>query len=107
MARREVTQYFDDLDNTPLSEDQVHVIRFSVDGNDYIIDLSEQNAAQFREALEPYIKAARPAPSASRGSNARVHPKEIRRWAQSQGLAVAHRGKIPHEIINAYNEAHS
>ncbi len=108
MARREVTQYFDDLDNTPISEDQVHVIRFSVDGNDYLLDLSEKNAREFRDVLAPFIKVARPAPNGNgRGGGARVHPREIRRWAQNQGLAIAHRGKIPHEIIAAYNEAHA
>lgn len=108
MARREITQYFDDLDNTPITEEQVHVVRFSVDGNDYILDLSEKNAREFREILEPFVQAARPAPSAhGRSGGARVHPREIRRWAQSQGKAVANRGKIPHEIIAAYNEAHS
>ena len=35
MARREITQFFDDIDNSPLNEDEVIVIRFSVDGKDY------------------------------------------------------------------------
>ena len=28
MARREITQFFDDLDNTPLNEDEVNVVDF-------------------------------------------------------------------------------
>ncbi|CAB0738315.1 Lsr2 family protein [Corynebacterium diphtheriae] len=44
MARREITQYFDDIDNTPLTEDQVHVVRFGVNGINYVLDLSADNA---------------------------------------------------------------
>ena len=60
MARREITQYFDDIDNSPLKDDEVNTIRFSVDGNHYVLDLSEKNAADFRSAVEPWISAARP-----------------------------------------------
>lgn len=53
MARREITQYFDDIDGTPLTDDQVNTVRFSVDGSDYVIDLSEDNATRFLELLAP------------------------------------------------------
>ncbi|HJG43221.1 histone-like nucleoid-structuring protein Lsr2 [Corynebacterium phoceense] len=104
MSRREVTQFYDDLDHTPLSENELEVIRFSVDGTTYVLDLSPANAAKFRAALEPFVSAARivPEPNARR-----VNPSVIRDWARNQGIPVAHRGKIPHEIIEAYNEANA
>ncbi|MDK7139323.1 Lsr2 family protein [Corynebacterium simulans] len=29
----------------------------------------------------------------------------MRAWARKRGIPVAHRGKIPHEIVDAYNAA--
>ena len=40
MSRREVTQFYDDLDHTLIPEDQLEVVRFSVNGQNYLIDLS-------------------------------------------------------------------
>lgn len=69
MARREVIQFFDDLDNTPLTQEEVTIIKFAVNGTNYIIDLSEKNADKFHEALAPFIKAARKDTVSSRRSN--------------------------------------
>lgn len=115
MARREITQYYDDLDNTPLEDDEVNIIRFSVDGNHYVIDLSEKNAADFRAALEPWIAVAQPAPAPTapqRGSNRQSassakRSRAIREWAREAGHAISDRGKIPNQIIELYNEAHA
>lgn len=104
MSRREVTQFYDDLDHTPLSESEVEVIRFSVDGTTYLLDLSPANAAKFRAALDPFVSAARIAPEPDAR---RVNPSVIRDWARTRGIPVAHRGKIPNVIIEAYNEANA
>lgn len=104
MARREITQYYDDIDNSPLREDELHVVRFSMAGTDYVLDLSKENAREFHETLAPFIQAARQAPA---DAARRVNPREVRKWAQQQGMAIAHRGKIPFAIVDAYNEAHS
>jgi hypothetical protein len=104
MARREVTQFYDDLDHTLIAEDELEVVRFSIDGKNYLIDLSRENARKFHDLLEPYVQAARQAPEKD---YRRVDPAEIREWARLQGIPVAHRGKIPHNIIDAYNEANS
>ena len=50
MARREITQFFDDLDNAPLSEEEVNVVDFSVNGIDYTLDLSAKIRAAFETA---------------------------------------------------------
>lgn len=104
MSRREVTQYYDDLDNSLITEDELEVIRFSVGGKNYLLDLSKENAKKFHELLEPYVAVARPAPE---NDKVRTNPGEIRTWAREQGITIAHRGKIPHNIIAAYNEAHA
>ncbi|MGV0360247.1 histone-like nucleoid-structuring protein Lsr2 [Corynebacterium mastitidis] len=105
MAREEITEYFDDLSGTPLESHEVNVVRFALDGTDYIIDLSAENAEKFREMFRPYLAVARKhaAPvSGRRNSKAR----EIRQWALDQGKDIALRGKIPSEVIEAYNQAH-
>ena len=52
---------------TPLSpRAELNVVRFSVDGTDYTLDVSADNAARFRELLNPYVEKARicaPAPA--------------------------------------------
>lgn len=114
MARREITQYYDDLDNTPLEDDEVNEIRFSVDGNHYLIDLSEENAAAFRSALEPWIAAAQPAPapaaaqrSTRQSASSAKRSKAVREWARQEGHEVSDRGKIPARILDLYNAAHA
>ena len=112
MARREITQYFDDIDGTPLTDEQVHTVRFSVDGSNYVIDLSEDNATRFLELLAPYVEAAQPAPVARKsraratGGAKRSNSRRIREWAQQQNIEVSDRGTIPKHIVEAYNQAH-
>ena len=102
MARREVTQFFDDLDNSPLTEEELTVIRFSVDGKDYLLDVSKENAEKFHAAMEPFVKAARhPIKKETRS----YRPADVREWAAKHGYEVAERGKIPTSVITAYREA--
>lgn len=113
MARREITQYFDDLDNSPLSPEEVKVVDFSFDGTDYTMELSAKNKEKFAEALAPFISVARRVPrsggarrSGSTTSNAAKNRK-IREWALKQNLEVSKRGRISAEIVDKYNKAHS
>lgn len=109
MARREVIQFYDDIDNTPLSQDEVNVVKFGLDGTNYIIDLSAKNADKFRELLEPYIAAGRregtAAPRVRRTGTATPDSKKIREWARENNIEVADRGKLPNELITAYRDA--
>lgn len=112
MARREIIQYFDDIDDSPLAEEDVNVVRFSIDGAHYMLDLSEKNAAEFRELLSDYVKVARPVPATGKRTAAsnrskRSQSREIRIWANAEGYQVADRGTIPGHIVEAYNKAHN
>lgn len=111
MARKQVTHYFDDLDNTPLTDEEVEVIRFGFNGTEYTIDLSQKNADRFRELMTPYVEVAtrRVLPASNRRSSGAARnsrAREIRQWALDQGKEVARRGKIPADVIEAYNNAH-
>lgn len=103
MARREVTQYFDDLDGSKLSEEEVHIVNFSVNGAEYVIDLSAANAEKLMDALKPYIEAGR---KTSHGRGPKITPKydakAVRAWAEREGHEVSKRGKIPENIVELY-----
>lgn len=113
--RKEITdvQLVDDIDGSPAT-----TIEFSVGGKNYIIDLSEQHAAEFNEALAPYIEHARRARRApankrkSRSSSEAARVKrqknaEIRTWALENGVTVSKRGQLGQDTIAAYEAAHA
>lgn len=82
-------------------------IRFALDGRNYEIDLSQQNATQLRDSLEPFLISARRLRTQKK---TRLHASQkpssetpkIRKWSQEQGYDVPVRGRINHEIIDQY-----
>jgi hypothetical protein len=86
-------------------------VSFALDGKAYQIDLSSDNAERLRDALQPYVAAARPAaagPRAARRSSAKAlgeSPAEVREWARANGYQVNERGRIPATILAAYRAA--
>lgn len=114
--RKEITdvQLIDDIDGSPADT----TIEFSVGGKNYIIDLSEANAAAFNEALAPYIehaRRARRAPANKRKARSsseaarikRQKTAEMRAWALDNGHTIAKRGQLSQDIIDAYEAAHT
>jgi hypothetical protein len=114
MAKRVTESLVDDLDGSEAAE----TLRFSIDGADYEIDLSENNASEFHDAFAPYISAARRVGGrqgrgggrgGSRGSSgsngSSPDPKQVREWAKSQGLDVNPRGRVPKSLIEQYQAA--
>lgn len=105
----------DDVDGTVIG-DGGGTVRFSMDGTSYEVDLTEKNATKLRGALKPFIAAARrvqgtegSSRSASSASSTRNDPqrlKAIRAWANANGRSVANRGRVPAEILDAYDAAH-
>lgn len=110
MARKEITtyKYFDDIDGSQLSAETVATRKFSVNNKNYILDLSEEHAKQFDEALAPYITAARPDTSSNTSKQRRRNASnqkdytQLRAWAKQEGIPVASRGRLKTEIIEAF-----
>jgi hypothetical protein len=114
MAQRVVLT--DDLDGSEATQ----TITYTVDGQEYEIDLSEENVQRFHEALEPFVSKSRPverrvAPTRrgrgdgrrrSNASSTRLDIPQIRAWAEAQGMDVSARGRVKKEVIDAYDEAH-
>lgn len=108
MSRETLVILKDDLDGS----EAVESLSFAFDGVAYEIDLSEKNAAAFRKAVAKYIGAARRAtPKPQRASRGRVTPDrkgyltDVRLWARAAGIEVAPRGRIPADVIAAYEAA--
>lgn len=110
MARKVVYQLIDDLDGTHLPDGQGETVKFGLDGVDYEIDLGTANAEALREFLSPYVKTARRVSGrVSRTKLPTAGPKRdlsvVRKWAAANGYEVADRGRVPQQVLDAYDAA--
>ena len=111
MAQKTVVQWLDDLDGGPAED----TVEFGLDGVDYELDLSADNAAALREALATYIaharsqgrrgsrRGARQVRASPPPSKTREQSRAIRQWARRHGYTVNVRGRISDEITEAYH----
>jgi hypothetical protein len=112
VATQTTVTLVDDLDGSNADEQ----VEFMVDGKSYEIDLSTSNSKKLRDALLPYVTAARRTGGRRRGGTAaratagsttdREQNQAIREWAQQQGMKVSERGRIPASVLDAYKAAH-
>jgi hypothetical protein len=115
----------DDMDKASVATDTVP---FAYRGKWYEIDLSPDNVARFDNDMTKWIDASRvisaggkkpttPAKKTTNGSangngSSSVDTTDkseyyagVRTWARANGKHVADRGRIPGEVIDAYEEA--
>lgn len=108
MAQHFQTRYIDDLDGTDLGE-TANIISFTFDGKDYSVDLSDENAETFRQAIAPYISAGRRVTGTrtktTRARSSGGNTKAVREWARANGYEVSDRGRVPDDIMGAYTAA--
>ncbi|MFB9923909.1 Lsr2 family protein [Amycolatopsis halotolerans] len=109
MAQKVLVEMIDDLDGTEASQ----TVPFGLDGAHYEIDLSDDNAAALRDQLASFIAAARrtggrktagPTSTAPTAED-RERSKAIRAWAIENNWAVSERGRIPTNVVAAYEES--
>ncbi|GAB3362446.1 MULTISPECIES: histone-like nucleoid-structuring protein Lsr2 [Amycolatopsis] len=109
MAQKVLVEMIDDLDGTQASQ----TVPFGLDGAHYEIDLSDDNAAALRNQLASFIAAARrtggrktagPATAAPTTED-RERSKAIRTWAVENSWAISERGRIPANVVAAYEES--
>ena len=122
MAQKTVVTFLDDLDGESEAEGTVP---FALDGVEYEIDLTNENADHLREIFAPYIAAGRrtggrrtssgrsrsssrsgPPPASGPVARGREALKAIRDWAKGEGWAVSDRGRLPNNVVEAYDAAH-
>ena len=126
MAQRTIVQLTDDLDGKPIPDGKGETIRFGLDRTEYEIDLTDKNAKALRDTVSKYVAAARRTGSGARsagnrrgtggggragrggnGSSRDYEPKAVRAWAESQGLEVSQRGRVPADLIAKFQEANA
>ncbi len=108
MAQRVQVILEDDYDGGTADE----TVTFALDGAEYEIDLSGENASKLRDELAPWIGHARktggrrkrPAAPAGRSEDG-SSTSEIRAWAIANGHEVSSRGRVSAEIREAYEKA--
>jgi nucleoid-associated protein Lsr2 len=113
MAQQVTIILVDDIDGSTAGE----TVAFGLDRVDYEIDLSAKNAKSLRRVLQPWVDAARrtggrrrgrtPAAPRRRGAVDRGQSGDIRAWARESGYRVAGRGRLPADVIDAFNAAHA
>lgn len=111
MAHRVQVDLVDDLNGEVAQE----TVRFGVDGTDYEIDLTAENAEKLRSALSEYVGKGRKTRGGRKGQGGqqststsrskREDTQQIRQWAQDNGHNPSSRGRITQSIVDAYNEA--
>lgn len=112
MARKVTTQLVDDLSGETIADGTGKTVQFSLDGNYYEIDLSDDNPDVLREAFSDYVAAARKVSGQGRraGGNATKRGNsdelaKIREWANANGHEVSSRGRISQAVRDAYDAA--
>ena len=99
----------DDFDGSTPAE----TVRFFVSGKEYAIDLNEEHRAQLQEVLaeleekmDSYVAKARAVSRSGASKMSKAAPsydaKAVRSWAADNGYEVGDRGRIPLEILTAY-----
>lgn len=117
MTTRTIQVMTDDFDGTELKPGHGQTIRFSFDGTDYAIDLSDRNVKRFTTEIGPWVaKAHTPDRTTPRRRPRRAGPgtvrtsaadmKALREWARDHGYILSERGRVPTEIRDAYTAAH-
>jgi hypothetical protein len=118
MAQKTIVTLVDDL--TGEVADTISTVEFALDGRAYELDLTDENSAKLHDALSQYVNAARKiggrrrsgtrpdrgikSTSRSTGYN-RETLKAIREWAKKSGHNVSDRGRLPAEVLQAWEKA--
>jgi hypothetical protein len=114
MAQKVTVQLVDDLDGTAAAD--ITTVTFGLDGATYEIDLTPNNAAKLRNRLDDFVSAARrtggrvkrgTSRAATSPASNREHTKAIRDWARQNGHDLSDRGRIPANVIEAFEAAHA
>jgi hypothetical protein len=118
MARKTIVTLVDDL--TGEAAENISTVEFALDGMAYELDLTDENSAKLHNALAPYVTAARKlggrrrsgprqgraVKSSGRGpAYGRQTLKSIREWAKKNGYNVSDRGRLPAEVLQAWETA--
>lgn len=108
MAQKVQITLIDDVTGEPAQE----TVSFGLDGSNYEIDLTTENAVELRASIAKWVKSARRVAAtrggARRGRSVRhsgSNANAVREWARANGYTVSERGRISAEVQRAYDAA--
>jgi hypothetical protein len=123
VAQKTIVTFIDDL--TGEEAEDITTVEFALEGVTYEIDLANDNAAKLRDSLSRYVAAARKtstrrpgnrgsdrsgsraaANGAARSGYNRDTLRAIREWAKQNGHSVSDRGRLPLNVVNAWEANH-
>jgi hypothetical protein len=111
VVKQIIHKLVDDLDGGDAEE----TVKFALDGIQYEIDLSKNNADKLRELFAPYVGAGSKVARggvvvggrAARGRGGatadREQNKAIRDWAKKAGKDISDRGRIPQDVVDEFH----
>ena len=106
MAKQVHVILVDDIDGSS----DARTVEFSLGRDAYTIDLSEKNASKLEAAPPPTRqRATRRGRTAARKRAGRPGSRDtnaIREWARANDVQVSDRGRIPAQVLAAYEAAH-
>ena len=118
MAQKTIVTLVDDL--TGEEAENISTVEFALDGVTYELDLSDENSTKLHDSLSQYAKAGRkiggrrrsgPRPGRAIKGTGRTNGynretlKSIREWAKKNGHNVSDRGRLPAEVLQAWQTA--
>lgn len=101
MVRVMTYRSYDDLDGQEVDEGG-GTVHFCFEGRAYEIDLRAENVEEMRRVLGRYTGHGRPAQPPPEEP---LDGREVRAWAQQQGLEVGPLGRLPREVVEQYRRA--
>jgi hypothetical protein len=122
VAQKTIVTLIDDL--TGEEAEDITTVEFALEGVTYEIDLADDNAAKLRDNLSRYVAAARKTSgrrpgnrgadrstgrgngAASRSGYNRETLRAIREWAKQNGHSVSDRGRLPLNVVTAWEADH-
>ena len=114
MAQRTIVHLVDDVDGKELGPGEGETVHITLDGASYELDLSAANAQRLRKDFGKWLSNARKvskevsgrrSSSDSESQNSAHRTRAIREWARANGYDLSDRGRIPADVVNAF-EAH-
>ncbi|MGH3772410.1 MAG: histone-like nucleoid-structuring protein Lsr2 [Pseudonocardiaceae bacterium] len=126
MAQKTIVTLIDDL--TGEEAEDISTVEFALEGVTYEIDLADDNATKLRDNLARYVAAARKTSARRPGARGvdrsagrratngnggvarsgynRDTLKAIREWAKQNGHSVSDRGRLPLNVLHAWEADH-
>jgi len=100
-------------DDLTQETENVSTYFYAFDGSWYEIDLTEKNYETFRKHMSKYTTASRETTPTRAHANGGISQNRsrtsdadaIREWARVHGHKVSDRGRLPDDVIEAYDKA--